>query len=295
MSPSSDPTVGAVVDKKLPESLDWYRDIFKWFVAIASGLLAFTVTLAKDHPTDRLWVKWAVFLLFLLIGAAGASSAWACVWIVDYANQREIAHGKSGDELDEANAGLKATEGKLRHLYQSSLWLFLAALCAIAVLFGIITILEKPANLEHDAAHWRKAQPCREKVTSATSQPPQDGKTSLLFLTEMGPFPSGLAVLKEGCELRPGLIARLEELAPRLNYLLLVGSVDQRRIRNNGSNRRLAAARSQWVGDCLQRNVPLGDLKIVSLINAPTNLGTRDERLLAEDRMVQIYANFRSR
>src|SRR3954452_15234060 len=76
-------------DEKLPETLSWYRDTFKWFVALAAGILGFSVTLIKDHPIEKCLTKVAFILVCVFFGLSALSGVWAYLWTINLGNSRE--------------------------------------------------------------------------------------------------------------------------------------------------------------------------------------------------------------
>lgn len=277
---------------KLPVTLDWYRDTFKWFVALASGILGFSVTLVKDHPIESSVTKVSFFLVCFLFGVSALFGVWAYLWAVKFGNSREneeIYKGKIKNEsdpgkLEKLQEKLKGTkdDGETAHdhiggKYTVMIYAFLLGVPAFAVLAWSLLLSKK---------------------TAAVAPERQTIQVSML-LGEVGPFAPGSSALPEACNEREDISRVLSQINRRskdLDYILLVGSADHRKVRTGASNRTLAIMRALWIEHCLREQLPppLNSLVMTHSVNGPLNLNTWKEELLAEDRRVDVYAVVRN-
>lgn len=280
----------------LPVTLDWYRDTFKWFVALAAGILAFSVTLVKDHPIESNWTRNSFLLVCISFGSSAASGVLAYLWAVRLGNLRENQGKKKRESDDDPSSLEKArseedprkakrktkddteiAEGYLGLFYNTMLYTFLCGVPAFAVLA------------------WSLLLP---KKASDDTPKHQDAQISIL-LGEVGPFAPASSSLSEACDKRndiSSIVFHMSRRSKDLDYIILVGSADQRQIKTGASNRTLAIRRTLWTEYCLRQQLapPLDSIMMTHSVNGPINLNTRREELLAEDRRVSVYAVMRN-
>ena len=275
----------------LPVTLDWYRDTFKWFVALAAGILAFSVTLIKDHPIESPWTRYSFLFVCISFGLSALFGVWAYLWAVSLGNLRENKNdyknkladpGLSGKEelekkLRKAEDGEKAAKFYLRFSYALMINTFLVGVPAFAVLAGSLLLPKKASD---------------------GTPKYQAGQISIL-LGEIGPFAPGSSTLSEACDKRSdisSIVSHMNSRSKDLNYIILIGYADHRQIKTGASNRTLAISRTLWTEYCLRQQLapPLDSLMMTHSVNGPLNFNSRKEELLAEDRRVSVYAVLRN-
>lgn len=281
MSEASSPA-----EPKLPETLDWYRDTFKWFVALASGILGFSVTLVKDRSIDNDLTKYSFLGVCIFFGISALFGVWAYLWAVKYGNSREnrdsyknkIKTARSLEELGKWQTKVKEAEDAAKHeetyvkrSYSVMMYAFLLGIPAFAVLAGSLLLSKKP--------------PAPERQARQVS----------VFLGYVGPFSPGASSMPEACNESQNvssIVSQLKNRAKDIDYILVVGPADHRQVRTGASNRTLAMKRALWTERCISQQLPseLDSLIMTHTVSGPLNVNTRKEELLAEDHRVEVYA-----
>jgi len=271
----------------LPVTLEWYRDTFKWFVGLAAGILGFSVTLVKDHPIESAWTRNSFFSVCVCFGLSGLAGVWAYLWAIKSGNSREN-HSYYKENIRESPTSPERAEwekarDKAKEAYENeqkylgiSYWVMLGAFMVGVVAFSILA-----ASLLFS-----------KKATSAVES---QAMQASIFLGEVGPFEPGLSTLLEACDKRSDVSSIVSQMSLRskdLDYIALIGSADHRQIRTGSSNRILALRRALWTEYCLRQQLPppLDSIMMTHSVRGPLNLGTHKEELMAEDRLVGVYA-----